>query len=463
MRHFYFYSDEIVLNGIRVSNINIDLPTDYLFSYNSQTRIFTIHISDTSKQNYGNMSLFSNSHFENINGDYGSIGSIYSFERQPAIHLIIFNTTIINSHATTYGGAFVIQDLPLSSFNLTFLRCNFKNVRGTEYGGILYAIGSQDYKAINLVAINSSIIEDTSQISIGPQFIFGSAYRGGSIYLDYTTQQYGLEKKSVDLDISYFFILNSTSFSDGGFLYVSGNIKLYLKLQLTNFEEISASIMEKEFDNIQGTVVGGGFASLILDELDIFIFKCSFTRIGSFRQGGGIFLIKSDKVAIEFSNVEILEVLAQTQGGIMYVKAQNYDIKFQNVSIRCNSSNDYNPNFAYNKATLFYLDASNDLISRFVGKFINYENCGTANEGGIFNLNNNALLNVTNTNYTNISASKGGIIYCTQCQIIIHHSLFTAIDAQYGSIIYINGNTMIHVEDSVFLKNSAYYADDDSC
>ncbi|CDW71836.1 UNKNOWN [Stylonychia lemnae] len=165
MNHFFFYSEDIVLNNLRVLNINMDLPTDELFSYNSQTRIFTIYISDTSKQNFGKMRLFSNSHFENINGDYGSIGIINSYENQPAIQLLIFNTTIINSQASNYGGAFVIARLSLS--NLTFLDCKFKNVRSTKYGGILYAKGQQDRKAINMVAISRSIIEDTNQISIG--------------------------------------------------------------------------------------------------------------------------------------------------------------------------------------------------------------------------------------------------------------------------------------------------------
>jgi expansin (peptidoglycan-binding protein) len=90
-----------------------------------------------------------------------------------------------------------------------------------------------------------------------PAFNSNTAYRGGSMYLDYATNT---AFSAVTLNMSMFNISSSQSASDGGFFYFNGaNTDLTMAIMDTTFSNIASSTAD-EIENIGSNVVGGGFA-----------------------------------------------------------------------------------------------------------------------------------------------------------------------------------------------------------
>ncbi|CDW78053.1 UNKNOWN [Stylonychia lemnae] len=292
------------------------------------------------------------------------------------------------------GAAFLIWDQSMvttvQSINNRFKYC-INNYQGSIFRILSKKASFSEENSIyenNQAYFGGNIFcENCLELSfIQPTFVNNNAYRGGSIYLSYSELTESQITQQIFLDLSYFKIISSSSFSDGGFLYVTGDaIKLNLIMENTTYSSITSSLMEQEYENTNKKIAGGGLASLNVKELDLTIRNCDFNQVISKYQAGGLFNIQSQKVEIDIQDVVYNELNAKTIGGILYI---------QLIKRRF-----------YNLVKKYYIQ---------------------------------------------------GLLYCI-CILEIDNITCKNIKSQYGTIIYINGQSQINVQNSIFHDNAGAF------
>jgi len=138
---------------------------------------------------------------------------------------------------------------------------------------------------------------------------------------------------------------------------------------------------------------------------------------GTSGKGGAIAMTAADMLTITNSLVQDTEAETST---ILYSTAQTVDIIFSYNTFICD--NDFSADGAYTEE---YLDQDEPVTTSSNGMQIenavsvtstenSYSQCGIGTRGGLFRLVSTVFIE-TQSEYFNIAASRGGVIFCQDC------------------------------------------------
>lgn len=110
MNMFYFYANAVSLNSCIIKNINMNTIYDDNGKqvYKSYSRIFKLFVKDSSYANGEDLDFFTNSVFENISGDQGSVAYLGSYIGEAKLTLNIKQTSFTNIYSETNGGLLLV-------------------------------------------------------------------------------------------------------------------------------------------------------------------------------------------------------------------------------------------------------------------------------------------------------------------------------------------------------------------
>ncbi|CDW88401.1 UNKNOWN [Stylonychia lemnae] len=323
-----------------------------------------------------------------------------------------------------YGSIFYIE-----SSNSSFLDQHsiYSNNEGI-YGGVMYCYNC--YQITN----SGNTIENT----IG--------YYGGAIYLEYAKSG-----KTLQLVFQDVIAVSTFSIDNGGFLYYSGeDIHLNLIIKNSSFQDMTSSLNKLE-------------------------------RYGGFIQVG-----VSQNVVFNIHDSTFQNVYGYLGGTIMYFLSKTGSIQgtFKNNIVQCNTDDeekrdetrelfmDFRSNYPVYKYyhAFQYLGANSSLVNSLNNTiydcYPDFKNAkedsdSSAQQGGVYFLNEQVKLYDFNTTYERNGAMRGAIYYCDGCSIEAENNTYNETYCYQGCIVYqdqTKTNTQITFENCQFSDTLVKYS-----
>ena len=372
--------------------------------------------------------ILSNCNFTENNADsFG--GAINNYGDYATLN--INNCNFSYNDAYDSGGAICIRG---GSFNIS--GCNFiENLATVGSGGAIYNNGYESIKTINNCTFIGNF-EDN-----------GDSYGGGAIYND----------GNDNLSINNCTFNNNRVISNGGAIYNVG----ILTINNSNFNNSYAdygnggaiynpgtlTIYNSNFNNnladegYGGAIYNYGYYAILN------LNNCNFYN-NSASEGGGAIYNYGEYVTLNLNNCNFYNNSAAV-GGAIY----NYGVY---AILNLNNCNFYN-NSAINGGAIYNnLGTVNSVHCNFINNsaLLTFRGQG----GAIYNINNFAVLNLNNSNFTNNSAYEGGAIYNNGTNILstINNCTFNNNTANMGGAIYSSYNIVtLTFNNCIFMNNRA--------
>jgi len=324
-----------------------------------------------------------------VNDDGGAI----DFQAPDYIINLDVKNCIFKNIKANYGAAFCFQVSSQSSLNVT--DCTFINNTCTVNGGSIWT------DAGNILFKNNLFINCSS--SSGGAICFGktvndlkmddvnftncSANYGGAIYFASTVNNFNLSK-------SYFnkCTAKSTSNSPGG-----GAIYFYGAVTNLKIDDVN-------FCNVRATGGNGGTIYFYSTVTNFEFINSNIINSSAVTHGGAIYV---NGVATNFELVDsdIINSSAKTSGSAIYIATG------KGVSIRDSCIENYS---ASSNGGVIYIGGSSSNYGKLDMDnvtFKNNERFITSGNGGIVYCGYASTVNISNMNFTNVSAAAGAAMY----------------------------------------------------
>ncbi len=389
------------------------------------------------------------------------------------INGLIDNTTFTNNTATTNGGAVDWSALKNGLvINSTFIN----NTATTNGGGIFWGLNNGNGTVIDSTFIKNNALTGGAYYwglkgngtIINSTFINNTANEGGAVLWYYGD----------DGTILNSTFINNTATIDGGAIQavVSNNFKADNNLFIKNYAKetggaillgsksttkMIAYITNSQFINNTASINGGGINVFMITGI---IENNTFDNNTATTNGGAINIESGD--AYNITNNNFTNNTATSRGGAIYLTGSTYTAIINFCNFEKNYASDVgggianfnsktnitNSNFTNNTATRgggLACVANNNYV--YNSKFTN--NYAAANGGGIFW--NNAYGTISNSILNNnFAESNGGAIYWGGANGNITNTNFTGNTANNGGALVLNGaNT--NITNANFTNNSA--------
>ncbi|CDW79966.1 UNKNOWN [Stylonychia lemnae] len=344
----------------------------------------------------------------------------------------LFDASKVKSNLETgtsnTGSLFSISNAALIiSQSNTFQNCYTAN------GGAIFKLSQSTFLDINSTYSNNAallggafILTDVDATFQKTKFINNQGQQGGTIYMQ------GLSKLTFQ-DVS---LIGSTSYLEGGFLYVSDNTNA---IQSTVLIEGTTTLR-----NLYSKGNGGGIYLNAASSIFTISSSTAILNSHSDLSGGFIYNQKSSIIDIKFAS--ITEVTSKLSGSIIY-SVYSTVIKLDSSQFQCqlfpyvtNEPKLSNQENTYGGA--FYFKDSVSITT----KTIKVLNCYIGGIGGVFYLENTQLSDSGLSIYKFNAAQKGGFLFAKNSIITLQNSAFDNHQAFDGGLIYLSEQFTLNLD-----------------
>eukprot|EP00347_Sterkiella_histriomuscorum_P009503 403340963 len=350
-----------------------------------------------------------------------------------------FNPSILDR-----GGAIqiekAIQDVQTS--NLTISNCyNALN------GGAFSLIKSSLVETGSTITGNSAlkggaIFCDECSLSLtSTKFISNEGFMGGTLYIQTSISSLNLQ------DITIQNSKVSGTQSTGGSIYLQGN-------EAQN-QDISKTLIISNI-TVTDTQSGsyGGFISINYPGLQLTLSNVNVTQSSAVNQGGLIYAKNLKSLTVQ-SPAIYKTISSIGQGQFLKSESLNAEITLTDLQVIC-SPNNFDSEL---ETQLSSLTSSTGKLGSIIDVVnakqlsisnLNLNNCYTATNGGVFNLQNVKSFTDQYSTYSNIIAVNGGLGFIQNSDISFSHGTFTNIFANQAGGFYLKDYAPIGFQNCTF-------------